>query len=159
MDVKPKSLKKKKNPTVDTEPTLNTLENGVIKTEGVDPLAHLLKTQMTKSECDYLINHGLGDKNHITFYRLVMLDPMKGVQTPQYRAYAGEILDKLLRITRGDNFMWNRLKTLLLQNYHGMVEDQEQPNDDEDKEDDKDEDDEKSNVSMSQIRSLMNKKV
>lgn len=164
MDATSKPLKRKKNSVIDTEPTLNTSENPLVKEEVSQLLEALLKAKMTQSECDWLINHGLGDKNKITFYRLTMQNPMQAINTPQYRAYAGEILEKLLGIIRGDNFMWNRLKTLLQQEYHGFVEEFEDTGrkEDEDDEDNDDDEEEKEKmkveyVTLQQIRSLLKK--
>jgi hypothetical protein len=157
MDQKSKPLTKKKNKFIDLEPTLNRVDG------------NLSETQLSTSQTDWLINHGLGQKDKLTFYRRAIQDPKGSVTNPQYRAYVGEVADRIFSLIWNDNQMFNRLKTLLQEKYHGNVdtnhyvigeEAEPDPEEDDDDDDDKKKNKEEvSEVTLLRIRKMINKKV
>jgi len=62
---------------------------------------------------DYLIRLGLGNQDHLSYYRQAMSDPKKAVVNPNLRKYVAEILDDVLNIIFNDSQTYNRLRTLL----------------------------------------------
>lgn len=152
---KPKPLSKKKNKSIDLEPTLKNPEEQ----------KPVFEAQLTTSEVDWLINHGLGHKDKITFYRRAIQDPKGSIQNPTYRPYVGEIAARLFDIIWSDNQMYSRLKTLLQMKYHGDVdndryvyedEEEDDPEDDKKKKDGEEEEQNES-VSFSRISNMLRK--
>ena len=67
----------------------------------------------TQTQIDYLIRLGLGDQDHLNYYRQVLKDPRKANNNPMLRKYVSFVLEELLGIVFSDTQMYNRLKLLL----------------------------------------------
>lgn len=76
---------------------------------------------------DYILKAGLAsNQDKLNYYRRVLKDPNRAAQDPQLRAYAGDLLNKLLHILFTDTVVWNRTKTVLTRdrkNVRGLRED------------------------------------
>lgn len=65
------------------------------------------------TKIDYLIRNGLGNQDHLTYYRQAMADPKKAIANPNLRKYVAELLDEVLNIIFNDTQTYNRVRTLL----------------------------------------------
>ena len=148
---KPKPLSKKKNKSIDLDPVMTS----------PDPI---MESHISNSECDWLILHGLGSQNQMAYTRRAIQDPKASVNNPVYRPFVGAVADQIFNIIWNDNQMYQRLK-VLLQNKHGLAEDDDSEDQDpDDKENEKNDDDEDNSeddknesVSFSRITSMLRK--
>lgn len=72
-----------------------------------------LTESRSPTKIDYLIRNGLGDQDHLTYYRQAMADPKKAIMNPNLRKYVAEVLDEVLDIVFNDAQMYNRVRTVL----------------------------------------------
>jgi hypothetical protein len=59
---------------------------------------------------------GLGDIEHLTWYRNALQDPSICINSAQYRPVVADVLDQLLDLIFADAVLYNRLRMQLLQN-------------------------------------------
>jgi hypothetical protein len=59
---------------------------------------------------------GLGDIEHLTWYRNALQDPSICINSAQYRPVVADILEQLLDLIFADPVLYNRLRMQLLQN-------------------------------------------
>lgn len=78
---------------------------------------HVNHHPRSQTETDYFIRLGLGDQDHLSFYRQAIMDPSKAVMNPNLRKYVGEVSEQILDIIWGDAQMKNRLRTILQNKY------------------------------------------
>lgn len=78
---------------------------------------HVNHHPRSQTETDYFIRLGLGDQDHLTYYRQAIMDPQKANMNPNLRSYVAEVTEQLLDIIWGDSQMKNRLRTILQHNY------------------------------------------
>lgn len=69
--------------------------------------------QKTK-KIDFLIKLGLGDQEHLSFYREVLLEPEKAVRDVRCRDYVSKVLVRLVHMMTEDDILYNRIRSILL---------------------------------------------
>jgi hypothetical protein len=74
-----------------------------------------LKESADQWKIDTLIRLGLGDANHLAFYRQVFADPQYAVQSGTLRRYVALALHHLSDIVLNDSILYNRVRLLLEQ--------------------------------------------
>jgi hypothetical protein len=76
-----------------------------------------LNESRSQTQIDYLIRLGLGDQDHLTWYRKVFANPKMANNNPYLRKYVSEVLEELLDILFSDAQMYNRLRTILQEKF------------------------------------------
>lgn len=110
----PKTGSKEGQALPEVDPRKFVRVNPPLKTaDGTTAVSESLNTQ----QIDNLIRLGLGDQDHLSYYRQALSNPEQAVQNPNLRKYVAEVLSELLNIVQGDQQMYNRLRNLL-QNRH-----------------------------------------
>jgi hypothetical protein len=69
--------------------------------------------QKTK-KIDFLIKLGIGDQEHLPYYREVLLDPEKAVRVVRCRDYVSKVLIRLVHMMTEDDILYNRIRSILL---------------------------------------------
>lgn len=75
--------------------------------------AEKINESRSTTKIDYLIRNGLGNQDHLSYYRQAMSSPQKAINNPNLRKYVAEVLDELLNIVFNDTQTYNRVRTLL----------------------------------------------
>jgi hypothetical protein len=78
---------------------------------------HVNHHARSQTETDYFIRLGLGDQDHLNYYRQAIMDPARANMNPNLRKYVSEVAEQLLDIVWGDTQMKNRLRTILQDKY------------------------------------------
>lgn len=78
---------------------------------------HINHHPRSQTETDYFIRLGLGDQDHLSYYRQAIMDPSRANMNPNLRKYVAEVSEQLLDIIWGDAQMKNRLRTILQDKY------------------------------------------
>jgi hypothetical protein len=98
-------------------PDAEILLNPVLPTRFEDVVDESHKRPKRPTQrCDFLVKMGLGDIEHLTWYRNALQDPSICINSAQYRPVVAEVLDQLLDLILADPVLYNRLRMQLLQN-------------------------------------------
>jgi hypothetical protein len=119
-EVDPNPKKSKKLPSklsLRRGPDAEILIDPIVATRFEDVVAESHKRPKRPTQrCDFLVKMGLGDIEHLTWYRNALQDPFICVNSAQYRPVVAEVLDQLLDLIFADPVLYNRLRMQLLQN-------------------------------------------
>lgn len=97
--------------------------NPPMKTTDKDPPVLQMQEARQQSRIDYLIRLGLGNQDHLAYYRQAMSNPKRAIMNPNLRKYVAEVLDDILDMIFEDTQMYNRLRTLLQDDHKELKED------------------------------------
>lgn len=75
--------------------------------------------EYNQNKLDRLIRLGLGDQQHLSYYRAAMNDPEGTVNSILYRPYVAKALDNLLDLIFDDPVTYNRIQMALQQKHGG----------------------------------------
>jgi hypothetical protein len=75
-------------------------------------LLHYTDQQLKK--VDILIKLGLGDQEHLAWYRKVLLEPEAAVKDVRIRQYVSPVIVALVHMMMSDDILYNRVKALLM---------------------------------------------